>query len=60
MTKVQIGRQSGKMGKQVANTDIAFAVLSKLRNVFRYRIVETNLALLDQLHYGGRSRDHLG
>src|SRR6266496_527359 len=58
MAQIQIRWQSRKMRKQVTDCDIALSVLSKLGNVFHHRIVESDFALLEQLHHGGRSRNH--
>src|SRR5205823_1568320 len=58
MAQIQTRWQARKMREQVADCDIALFILSKLRNVFHYRIVEPDFALLDQLHYGRCSCNH--
>ena len=48
------------MGKQVADRNVVFAVLSELRDVFHHRVVQSEFALLFQLHYGGGRGHNLG
>ena len=53
--EIEIRRQSRIMSHQLANRDVILAVLRKLRQIFRHRIVHANLAMLHQLHDRSRA-----
>ena len=55
----QVGGQAGKVRHQVAHGDVALAAL-KFGQVGGDRIVEAELALLEQLHQRGRGGDYFG
>ncbi len=48
------------MRHQLADCDFVLAIGFELRPVFKHRIFQANLALLQELHHRGRRGDHLG
>src|SRR5260221_9993608 len=57
--QVEIGPQAGKMRHQIADSNLAAASL-KFGKIVSHRIVESNLALIEELHYRGCGGDHFG
>jgi hypothetical protein len=57
--QIKIGTQPGEMRHQIANGDVAVAAL-ELGQVLRDWIVDTDLALLEEPHDGGRGGDYFG
>src|SRR5579883_2542023 len=56
---IEIGRKTGEMRHQKTNCDRALTAL-EFRDVFRNRIIEPDLTLLEKLHDGRRRRDDFG
>jgi len=46
------------MRHQIVDCDVCFTVLRKLWNIFRDRVVQLHLALIDELHHRGRGCHH--
>ena len=58
--QIQIRRQAGVMCQQLADRDVFFSVLRKLRKILGHWIAEAHLSVLHQLHYRGRRYNHFG
>ena len=58
--QIEVRRQAGIVGEQLADGDVVFSVLRKLRQVLGDCVVEANLSQFHELHDGGGGGDHLG
>ena len=48
------------MGEEVAYLDFPLAMTPELRPIFGYRVFETHLSFLHELHHCGGGSNHLG
>ncbi len=58
--QVEVGTQPRVVGHQLADGDIVLAVLRKLWNVLRYRVIQLHLPELHHAHHGCGGGQHFG
>ncbi len=58
--EIEVGRKAGVVGEALANGDVLLAVRSEFGHVMSDGVVDTDLALLVELHDGSRGDKVLG